>query len=142
MNRCPNDGYALIKECCPVCAYVTPPTEPVLPDALRQIRVTREMFISQQHYEAWLKGKPLRRHLLHRKKMDRDFKDRFFSRRKYLCSFCPSTSLLTVDHILPSVLGGSSNDCNCRPACGPCNRKQWSLYADYLRQLDRWEAAA
>jgi 5-methylcytosine-specific restriction endonuclease McrA len=117
-----------------------PNVPPMLPDGIRSIHVQRAQFITPQHFEAWLVGMPLRRHLTHRKKLTRDIKDAFFRHHPYKCSFCPSTSLLTVDHIVPQILGGSSVDANFRPACLPCNVAQWKPFARYLREYDAWLA--
>ena len=106
------------------------------------MHVQRAQFITAQHYDAWLVGMPVRRHLQSRKKFTRDEKEIFRRHHEYLCSFCPSTVMLTLDHIVPQVLGGSSRDVNLRYACGRCNTQQWQQYAAYLRQLDRFLRAA
>jgi 5-methylcytosine-specific restriction endonuclease McrA len=111
---------------------------PLLPAAIRAIRVTRAQFITAQHYDAWLVGMPVRRHLQHRKKFTRDERDLFRRHHEYLCSFCPATVMLTLDHVVPQVLGGSSREVNLRYACSRCNVTQWHQYAQYLRLLDRY----
>lgn len=143
--RCSVCGYALLPSGCPICDGRTPGdrlTAPTLPLSLRGLRVTREMFVTPQHYEAWLQGTPLRRHLERRKKLGRDLKEAFFRGHAYQCAFCPSTTLLTLDHIVPQILGGSSNICNLRAACQTCNTRQWQPYTQYLRALDRFIAEA
>lgn len=114
-------------------------TAPRLPSRLIG-HYSREQFISVQHYEAWRLGMPLRRHLERRKKIGREERDQYFRHHPYRCSFCPSTSLLTLDHIVPQVLGGSSIDVNLRPACLSCNRAAWKPFAQYLRAFDQWLA--
>jgi 5-methylcytosine-specific restriction endonuclease McrA len=109
---------------------------PMLPDALRAMRVQRPQFITAQHYDAWLVGMPVRRHLKHRKKFTREERDLFHRHHEYLCAFCPCTVNLTIDHIVPQILGGSSLDCNLRWCCSRCNVAQWQQYAPYLRALD------
>lgn len=115
-------------------------TAPTLSVSVRSFRVTREQFITPQHYEGWLLGMPLRRHLKRRKKFSREEKEIFFRHHPYRCAFCPSTSLLTLDHIVPQILGGSSTDINLQGACLPCNVAAWQPYAKYLRALDAWMA--
>lgn len=143
--KCPKDGYALINGACPVCNGREPGdrlTAPELPLSLRGLKVTREHFITVQHFQAWLQFKPLRRHLERRKKFTAAERDNFFRHHRYVCSFCPSTLMLTLDHIVPQILGGSSNDINLRAACQTCNTKQWQPYAAYLRDHDRYLAEA
>jgi 5-methylcytosine-specific restriction endonuclease McrA len=94
---------------------------------------SREQFITAQHCEAWRVRMPLRRHLKRRKKFSQEEKAIFFKHRPYKCAMCPSTSLLTLDHIVPQIFGGSSRDCNLRPLCQPCNRKAFLPYQPVLR---------
>lgn len=49
-------------------------------------------------------------------------------RRKILsegaCRLCASPGPLVVDHIIPVVKGGHSEESNLQPLCGPCNAKK------------------
>jgi 5-methylcytosine-specific restriction endonuclease McrA len=135
MTRCAC-GYALVNGACPQCdgrRVGTRQPDPFLPPELRAIPVNALMFITPQHHQAWLAGRPLLRHLEHRKKFDADERAIFFKHRPYKCAMCPSTSLLTLDHIVPQIFGGSSRDCNLRPLCQPCNRKAFLPYQPVLR---------
>ena len=57
------------------------------------------------------------------------------------CHYCNKTfsaNELTMDHILPVVRGGKSNQSNCVPACKKCNnRKAYFTPAELiLKQLE------
>lgn len=138
VDRCPKDGYKLVSGLCPICRWEAPVEMPFLPAEVRALRVSREMFITPQHYMAWLAGTPLRRHLERRKKIGRDERDTFARFHNYQCADCPSTSMLTLDHIVPQILGGSSLFANLAYRCEPHNRAQWQRYAAYLRELDAY----
>jgi 5-methylcytosine-specific restriction endonuclease McrA len=114
------------------------PMPPLLPDDIRAMRVTREQFITAQHYQAWISGTPLRRHLQHRKKLDRDLKESFAKRNAYRCALCTCTSMLQLDHIVPSALGGSSQMANFRYLCSTHNLAWSHRFTAYIRQLDRY----
>jgi len=111
---------------------------PLLPDDIRAMRVVREQFITPQHFQAWMSGTPLRRHLRNRKKIDRAFREAFARGHTYQCALCPCTSMLQLDHIVPSVLGGSSVMGNFRYLCGPDNLRWAQRFAAYTRELDRY----
>jgi 5-methylcytosine-specific restriction endonuclease McrA len=117
------------------------PNAPMLPADIRARHVQRAQFITAQHYDAWLVGMPVRRHLEHRKKFTREERDLFFRFHERLCAFCPERSLLTLDHIVPQILGGSSRDVNLRPCCQRCNIRAWAPFRQYLRELDRFVKA-
>jgi hypothetical protein len=112
----------------------------MLPAEVTAMRVSRVQFVTPQHYEAWLLGMPLRRHLSGRKKLTREIKDAYFAHHPYRCAFCGKASLLTLDHIVPSALGGASCDANYRAACLSCNVKAFAPFRRYLRLLDQYEA--
>ena len=42
----------------------------------------------------------------------------------YLCTYCGSTSKLTMDHIVPLSKGGAHTKQNITPACRPCNSRK------------------
>jgi 5-methylcytosine-specific restriction endonuclease McrA len=135
VERCQRCQYALVRGDCPICEGKKPGTrqpDAFLPPDLHAIPVTREQFISSQHFEAWKAGRPLLRHLEHRKKFTREERDLFFKHRRYQCATCPSTSQLTLDHIVPQIFGGSSKDINLRPLCLTCNRKAFLPYRPVL----------
>lgn len=48
-------------------------------------------------------------------------------RDNYRCAYCLNkyyTNNLTIDHIIPKSVGGTSSFSNCITACLPCNRKK------------------
>ncbi len=54
----------------------------------------------------------------------------------YTCLRCKQQEpniLLTFDHILPIVKGGSNTIDNIQPLCGPCNNKKSSDSTDYRK---------
>lgn len=114
-------------------------TPPLLPPEIRALKVTREMFITAQHYAAWVSGTPLRRHIPGRKKIDRELRELVYRDKGRRCVLTGSTANLTADHIVPVALGGATRLCNLRPLTESANRKYWQQYfADYLRQLDAY----
>lgn len=42
----------------------------------------------------------------------------------YVCTYCGSTSKLTMDHIVPLSKGGNHTKGNITPACQPCNSRK------------------
>lgn len=65
-------------------------------------------------------------------------------RDEFFCHYChrpfndsdwPNDSKLTVDHIVPIVMGGNDELCNLVLACYPCNtRKKDMPYEDFIKQ--------
>lgn len=53
-----------------------------------------------------------------------------FKRQGGVCSACGSQHRLEVDHILPVVLGGSSDPSNLQLLCLPCNRSKGRKHPD------------
>jgi len=47
------------------------------------------------------------------------------------CPACGSPGPLTVDHVIPLVLGGSNSVVNIQPLCKPCNVHKGTSIADY-----------
>ncbi len=50
-----------------------------------------------------------------------------FKRDQYTCQYCsvqPGTDELTIDHVLPRSLGGTSTWENCVLACVSCNKRK------------------
>ena len=115
---------------------------PMLPDELRVMRVSREMFITPQHYVAWMDGTPLRRHIPGRKKIDRELREIVYREHGRKCAVCGRTDYLTVDHIIPVALGGSTRSCNARVLCEPHNRAAWTPFRLYVRLLDAYLSVA
>lgn len=52
---------------------------------------------------------------------DKSLRDSLFSASKFLCASCQSSEDLTIDHILPVVLGGGSERSNLQVLCRRCN---------------------
>ena len=46
------------------------------------------------------------------------------------CAACPATERLEIDHVLPVILGGSSDPSNLQLLCLPCNRSKGSKHPD------------
>jgi 5-methylcytosine-specific restriction endonuclease McrA len=140
LERCTRDGYALVQGQCPMCDGRSPGNRdnaPFLPDKFRAIPVTRQQFITVQHYQAWLSGRPLRRHLEHRKKFSREEQDIIYRHLGRRCVECGRTDYLTLDHIVPQILGGSSLHCNLRVLCQTHNREAFAEYRPVLKESDR-----
>lgn len=58
--------------------------------------------------------------------------DKFGDGKTCVCSHCSAVlddSTITVDRIVPGVLGGTYVRANIRPACGPCNSRLGGLRA-------------
>lgn len=52
------------------------------------------------------------------------------------CTYCPAVltlATITVDRIVPGILGGRYVRGNIRPACLPCNSRQGAVLARALR---------
>jgi len=59
-----------------------------------------------------------------------------FERQGGKCSACSSSDRLEIDHVLPIVLGGSSDPSNLQLLCLPCNRSKGSKHPDdWLKQV-------
>jgi 5-methylcytosine-specific restriction endonuclease McrA len=114
----------------------------ILSEELRAIPVCWEMFVTTQHYRAWKAGNPLRTHK-GRAKVDRDVRDVVKRECGYRCQGdgCRNTELLTLEHIIPAVLGGSNNKKNLTLFCSSCQRRSWARFREVLKAVDA-EAAA
>lgn len=53
-----------------------------------------------------------------------------YQRQQGRCAACPSINDLEIDHILPVVLGGTSNPSNLQLLCLPCNRSKGGKHPD------------
>lgn len=53
---------------------------------------------------------------------------RVFERDGFVCCMCGSTNALSIDHILPWVLGGTNALENLQTLCIPCNSKKKDNY--------------
>lgn len=61
------------------------------------------------------------------------------ARYDYTCLRCGKREpeiMLTPDHIIPVVKGGSSDISNIQPLCGPCNSAKGANWTDYRLQLN------
>ena len=59
-------------------------------------------------------------------KVPRSLRDRLVAQAGRRCSYCRSSEQITgieleLDHVLPEALGGTSDEANLIPSCGPCN---------------------
>lgn len=78
-----------------------------LPSDVRLIR-QRAAEVSRRRWASTRAGMDLRKRLL----------------RVGRCALCPSRERLTIDHIVPVVLGGTHDESNLRVLCGPCNSRK------------------
>lgn len=53
------------------------------------------------------------------------------------CAVCPAINGLEIDHILPVILGGSSDPSNLQLLCQPCNRSKGATHPDEWRRSIR-----
>jgi len=52
-----------------------------------------------------------------------------FTRDRWACQICQTTSDLTIDHVKPVALGGSGAIENLQTLCRPCNSRKKDRYA-------------
>lgn len=50
---------------------------------------------------------------------------------EYKCLCCCNKRKLTVDHVIPLIVGGTNYISNIQPLCKPCNSKKGTKYIDY-----------
>jgi 5-methylcytosine-specific restriction endonuclease McrA len=74
---------------------------------------------------------------------NRKIKERMFKWAKgrpvcYICG-CPLTwETITIDHVVPKVLGGGNSKKNTKPACRPCNNaKGGSSLEQFLKLREK-----
>ena len=53
----------------------------------------------------------------------------------YICQCCGEEKDLTVDHIIPVTLGGTSNIDNLQPLCQPCNSSKGAKIFNFLGRV-------
>jgi 5-methylcytosine-specific restriction endonuclease McrA len=81
---------------------------------------------------AWRAGSPLRRpsgewgQLPCRTKVSRTRRAQVYERDGHRCLACGATESLTLDHLVPFILGGSNAVANLRTLCGDCNSKDFA----------------
>lgn len=98
----------------------------MLPPELQRIEVTPGMFITRQHYEAWISGHPMRHLKEKRGAVRQKYRDIVFRAYRHRCVHCGAMDQLTFGHIVPWIFGGSDQPCNGRAECLPCNVKQFT----------------
>ena len=83
-----------------------------------------------------------------RKPIPKRLRFEILARDKYTCRYCRATDApLTIDHVVPTVLGGSDDPSNLVAACIDCNAGKSSVSPDAatVAQVDedalRWAAA-
>ena len=56
------------------------------------------------------------------------------------CLKCGEKKKLTVDHVIPIAMGGTSDINNIQPLCGPCNSSKGATAKDYRTKqiIERW----
>ena len=60
-----------------------------------------------------------------------------YLRDLYTCQYCAETfpsSALTIDHVIPKMIGGKTNFENCVTSCKPCNHKKGSKLMKPIRE--------
>ena len=50
------------------------------------------------------------------------------------CLKCGSPDDITMDHVLPIVMGGTNEACNLQPLCYTCNQAKADLFIDYRKK--------
>jgi hypothetical protein len=69
-------------------------------------------------------------------RVPRALRDRLVAQAGHRCSYCRSSEQITgieleLDHLWPEALGGTSDEVNLAPSCGPCNdHKQARVLAE------------
>jgi len=58
-------------------------------------------------------------------------RDRVLCRDGHKCLACDTRESLTIDHIVPVVLGGLTNDANLQTLCRSCNAKKQQKVTSY-----------
>lgn len=137
MNRCPKDGYAMLGSMCPICDGRQPGARVDVP-MLPSMPVTPGMFQTRQHYDAWLSGKPLRTQRPRRWKVPARWKESVKNHFNHRCQWprCGTRDLVTIEHIVPVVLGGSNEPANLTLLCAAHQRESWKRFAPLLRWID------
>ena len=137
--RCPRDGYVLLGAICPICDGRAPGSRfthnaPQLP----AIAVTPQMFQTRQHYDAWLCGRPLRTQRPRRWKVPARWRESVKRHYGYRCQWpgCVCRDLVTIEHIVPVVLGGSNEPANLTLLCSSHQRASWARFAPILKAVD------
>ena len=51
-----------------------------------------------------------------------------------VCAYCDNPAMLTMDHIVPLILGGAHDIDNIAAACGPCNSSKGARPLDVFLQ--------
>lgn len=66
-------------------------------------------------------------------------RQRIYERDGWRCQYCgshiESREAATIDHVIPTALGGSHNDENLRTACRPCNSTKGDRSTEWLRMF-------
>ena len=65
----------------------------------------------------------------------RMWRDSIKARDGYKCVYCGCTENLTIDHVRPRALGGSTTASNCVTACRSCNQEKGSMQVEDFLQL-------
>jgi 5-methylcytosine-specific restriction endonuclease McrA len=139
VTRCEKDGYALVGSLCPICDGRQPGSRFTFEDpTIPPIPVTPPMFQTRQHYDAWRAGAPLRTQRDRRWKVPAKWKDSVKRHFGYRCQWpgCGTRDLVTIEHIVPVVLGGSNEPANLTLLCSSHQRESWQRFAPLLRSID------
>lgn len=139
MTRCPKCQYALINAQCPICDGRQVGERIHLP----AIPVTRAMFQTAQHYDAWRRGSPLRTQRARRWKVPERWKESVKRHFGYRCQWpgCSATEMVTIEHIVPVVIGGSNEPANLTLLCSTHQRSSWDRFRAVLKDVDRRASA-
>jgi len=101
-------GYALFHGLCPICDDVTP-----------------ELFTSQAHYGAWMRGMPMRSESARSRILEKH-RQLIYRRDQYACVHCGSKENLTIGHRVPVVFGGRNTPGNYQTECQTCNVREFT----------------
>lgn len=62
--------------------------------------------------------------VVHRKAIPESLRNKIFARDGYKCRTCGAPELLVLDHVVPFVLGGVTEESNLQTLCRSCNTEK------------------
>lgn len=139
-SRCQKCGYVLMRDgSCPICDGRQVGTRADLPT----LPVTRAMFQTAQHYDAWRAGAPLRTQRARRWKVPLRWKEAVKQHYGYRCQWpnCGTRDSVTLEHIVPVVLGGSNEPANLTLLCSRHQADSFARFRDVLKLVDQRASA-
>jgi 5-methylcytosine-specific restriction endonuclease McrA len=100
--------------------------------------VCREHFQTAQHYAAWRAGAPLRTQRPRRWKVPLKWRESVMRHANYRCQWpgCGTTEGVTIEHVIPVVLGGSNNPANLSVLCRTHQTASFDRFREILKAID------